>query len=374
MSSIQSLGSILVVDDSADNLAIECTILRKAGFDPRPADSGPRALELAAADLPDLVLLDVSMPGMDGYETCTRLKADKATSAVPVIFLTAAEVSPEAVLHGFDVGAVDYITKPVVEKILVARVGVQCRLGKIAADLAGRSRELAAEIEARDRMLYVLSHDLKNSFFVAQSGAELLQNEWSEMDEATRLSFIAAIGESAGRSIRLLLQILDWTKIEIGKHDVATSIVDTSGLLVDVVLGIGTEAQKKGLTVVQELGIEIPPVTTDPYAVSAILRNLATNACKFTPSGGIVRLGIRRLGASVEFYVEDTGPGLDPTQAAGLTGAHVKSTPGTAGERGSGLGLLICGLLATRIGTEIHVGRIDGKTTRISFQLPLPPA
>jgi len=210
-----SRGAVLVVDDSPQNLAVACSILRKAGFDPRPAESGNRALELAASGDLDLVLLDVSMPGMDGFETCARLKSDAKTRELPVIFLTAAGTADEDVIRGFDAGAVDYITKPVVDRILVSRVGSHVGLRRKGLELAEKNVALARELTQRDHILYVLSHDLKNSFSAVRDASAVLDREWTDFDEATRREFIAAMRESASRSMGLLLQILAWSKAEI---------------------------------------------------------------------------------------------------------------------------------------------------------------
>jgi len=114
----------------------------------------------------------------------------------------------------------------------------------------------------------------------------------------------------------------------------------------------------------------LPSLQAEGFALSAILRNLANNSCKFTPPGGSIRLAAARKGEGIEFAVEDSGPGIDPEQAAGLSGTAVRSKPGTGGERGSGLGLLICGMLASRLGATIAVGKREGGGTRIELALP----
>jgi two-component system sensor histidine kinase/response regulator len=373
MNTNHTLGSVLVVDDSERNLAVACTILRKAGYDPRPAVSGLRALELAAAETPDLVLLDVSMPGMDGYETCARLKSDDKTRDIPVIFLTAAGTSSENVIQGFEAGAVDYITKPVVEKILVSRVGVHIRLRKIALDLAERNRAMAEEITARDRILYVLSHDLKNSFFGARDGAAMLDSDWDTMEEPLKRRFVYAIRESSERSAKLLLSVLEWSKAEIANQVMSFSELEPGTVISEVAEVIQQEADKKNISVEVLVEPGIPCAVTDRFALAAILRNLASNACKFTPEGGLITLSAGKGPDTIVFVVQDTGIGLESAQAAGLTGNFVRSKAGTAGESGTGLGLLICGMLASRIGCVIVVDREKTSGTRIAVSVPLFP-
>ena len=366
-----SRGAILVVDDSPQNLAVACSILRKAGFDPRPAESGPRALELAVSGDLDLVLLDVSMPGMDGFETCGRLKSDEKTRDLPVIFLTAAGTSDEDVIRGFDAGAVDYITKPVMDRILVSRVDTHVGLRRNSLELEAKNVSLAGELANRDRILYILSHDLKNSFSAVSDASAALDREWEDFDETTRREFIAAISESSGRSMGLLLRILAWSKAEIGGLAASEELLDPRLLLSEIAEELGPQVLKKEIALNLSIEEELPGIRAEGFALSTILRNLANNACKFTPKGGSIWLSAARGSRTMEFAVEDSGRGIEAEQAAGLTGAMVRSKPGTGGERGSGLGLLICGMLATRIGATISVGRREGGGTRIVVALPL---
>lgn len=354
-------GSILVVDDLAQNLALASSILRKAGFDPRPVTSGAEALELVAAEAPDLVLLDISMPGMDGYETCRRLKANEKTRDIPVIFLTAAQVEAEDAVRGFREGAVDYITKPVIDSLLVARVDTHVRLHRNAAELAARNASLAQAIETRDRLLYILGHDLRNSFSSVPGVVDIMVRDWRGMDPAEVQELLEAIGETAARSVELLNNTLAWARSETESSTAPTKVEELSvaNLLADAAASIEGAAERKGIRLVVEPQGVLKPLRADSFALSTILRNLAGNACKFSPRGGKVALRARGLDRGVEFSVEDSGPGIDASQAAGLVGNFVRSRPGTDGEKGSGIGLVISGSLAKKLGATIEIGKSD---------------
>ncbi|HUX40506.1 MAG TPA: hybrid sensor histidine kinase/response regulator [Rectinemataceae bacterium] len=365
-------GSVLVVDDLPQNLALASSILRKAGYDPRPVASGAEALELVAAEAPDLILLDISMPGMDGYETCRRLKADERTRDIPVIFLSAAQVEAEDAVRGFREGAVDYVTKPVIDSLLVARVETHVRLRRNASELAARNASLAAAVETRDRLLHILGHDLRNSISSIPGAIDILAKGWRTMDPAEVQEFLDAIGETSRRGVDLLSSTLAWarTETEQGSAPMRKEEVSIAEALAQAAASCTETAERKGIELKVEVLGRPEPLRLDSFALATILRNLAGNACKFSPRGGRVAIRARALDGGVEFSVEDSGPGIDSAQASGLHGNFVRSRLGTEGELGSGVGLVISGSLAKRLGGRIEVGRSEWEGARMSFVVP----
>lgn len=365
-------GSVLVVDDLPQNLALASSILRKAGYDPRPVASGAEALELVAAEAPDLILLDISMPGMDGYETCRRLKADERTRDIPVIFLSAAQVEAEDAVRGFREGAVDYVTKPVIDSLLVARVETHVRLRRNASELAARNASLAAAVETRDRLLHILGHDLRNSVSSIPGAIDILAKGWRTMDPAEVQEFLDAIGETSRRSVDLLSSTLAWARTEMdqGSAPMRKETVMVAEALAQAAASCGEAAERKAIELKVEVLGRPGQLRLDSFALATILRNLVGNACKFSPRGGRVAIRARAFDGGVEFCVEDSGPGLDPAQASGLQGNFVRSRLGTEGEKGSGVGLVISGSLAKRLGGRIEVGRSEWGGARMSFVVP----
>jgi signal transduction histidine kinase len=365
-----SRGNVLVVDDTPANLALACSILRNAGFDPRPTTSGPEALAGVAADPPDLILLDISMPGMDGYETCRRLKSEARTADIPVIFLTAAQIGPEDSVRGFQAGAVDYITKPVIDGLLVARVDTHVRLRRGMVEIAAKNNSLAEAVETRDRFMHLLGHDLRNSFSGIPDAAELLAAGWRTAEPLWVQEILDNIVETGRRCFTLLQNTLTWARAESNQNPVAAEEVQPREALVEAAASIVEPAHRKELEVIVGTEGGMGVVTTDPFALTTILRNLAGNACKYSPRGGKVALKAHSASGGVEFSVEDSGPGFDPAQAAGLGGGFVRSQSGTEAERGSGIGLVICGSLARKLGTSIVIGRSPLGGARVFFIIP----
>jgi len=368
-------GSVLIVDDQPQNLALASSILRKAGFDPRPVTSGAEALELVAAEAPDLILLDISMPGMDGYETCRRLKADERTRDIPVIFLTAAQVEAEDAVRGFREGAVDYIAKPVIDSLLVARVDTHVRLRRNAAELAATNGSLAAAVETRDRLLYILGHDLRNSFSSVPGVVGIMARDWRSMDPAEVQELLDAIGETAGRSVELLSNTLAWARAESDPESAPmwTEEVSADQALAEAAAAVETSAARKQIELAVDVTGQLKPLRTDSFALSTVLRNLAGNACKFSPRGGKVALRARAREDGIEFSVEDSGPGIEAAQAIGLQGSFVRSRRGSDGEQGSGVGLVISGSLARRLGPGIEIGKSEWGGARFAFVVPYGP-
>ena len=363
-------GSVLIVDDLPQNLALASSILLKAGFDPRPVTSGAEALDLVAAEAPDLILLDISMPGMDGYETCRHLKANEATRDIPVIFLTAAQVEAEDAVRGFREGAVDYITKPVIDALLVARVDTHVRLHRNAAELAAHNRCLADAVEARDRLLYILGHDLRNSFSSIPGVVDIMVRDWRGMDPVEVQELLEAIGDTVGRSVGLLNNTLAWARAETESAPMKTEELVAADLLAEAAASVETAAARKAIEVIVAVEGKPHRLRADSFALSTILRNLVGNACKFSPRGGKVALRAMASSEGIEFSVEDSGPGIEPAQAAGLQGSFVRSRRGTEGEQGSGIGLVISGSLARRLGARIEVGKSELGGARFSFIVP----
>lgn len=145
-------AAVLIVDDVPDNLDILCRSLGRADYDVLVATSGVQAIDIATRARPELILLDVMMPGMDGHETCRRLKAQESTRGIPVIFLTAL-TQPEQIVEGFRVGGIDYMTKPFHQEEVLVRIQTHLERSRLASELARLNRELEAEVQARTRDL-----------------------------------------------------------------------------------------------------------------------------------------------------------------------------------------------------------------------------
>ena len=214
-------SKILIVDDVPKNIQLAGSILQRQDYNIFFANNGETALNLAQTNAFDLILLDIMMPGMDGFEVCEQLKKDPNTREIPVIFLTA-KTDTESTIKGFDIGAVDYVTKPFNEKELLARVRTHLELR------AARESLREANV-TKDKFFSIIAHDMKNPFNALLGLSKLLLNNFDVFDEDKKKYFIQNIYQSSDQGYKLLENLLDWSRMQTGKmvcqpaliHDIA---------------------------------------------------------------------------------------------------------------------------------------------------------
>jgi signal transduction histidine kinase len=347
------------VDDNPNNLTVIGTFLKKEGYDVRLAQSGRAALESANASTPDLIILDVSMPGMDGYETCTLLRQNPALHLVPILFLTAERKGTDSLLEGFRVGASDYIEKPVESAVIAARVRLHLDLHRSRRELERRNQELSALNDWKTRLIGILGHDLRNPISGFCGLTEIMLQIFDDYSRETLKDHVQELHRTAVNTSAILENILAWASASEGRAAKVEAITVTT--LLDELCplfeaSVGTKGIHLDITAV-------PPllVLADSDMTNTILRNFVTNAVKFTGPGGTISIEVREDQEAAELRVVDTGMGIAPDRLPRLFSRDMGSTRGTAGEKGSGLGLLICRELAERqggsVGAESELGR-----------------
>ncbi|HVK94789.1 MAG TPA: response regulator [Noviherbaspirillum sp.] len=222
--------TVMVVDDMPENLALIGEIL-KGAYVTMAALSGQEALALARAVPPDLILLDVVMPGMDGYEVCRQLKADPITRDIPIIFLTSIDGVAD-VVRGLEVGAVDYIVKPAEPSILKARIRTQLRLRLAFADLASQNASLEASARLREDVERITQHDLKNPIHAIITGTDMLLA--GEDDAKSSKEMLQLVQAEAWRALDLVNQSLSLYRMETGTFVLQPTAVDLAAILATV--------------------------------------------------------------------------------------------------------------------------------------------
>ena len=362
---ITDKATVLVVDDTPDNLYLMSGLLKDA-YRVKIANNGEKALEIAAEHTPDLILLDVMMPGMDGLEVCRRLKSNPQTKHIPVIFLTA-QSEEGAEEFGLDLGAVDYITKPFSIPIAMARIRSHIRLKQQAdllAAMALESARLNAEAQrasrGREDLLAVVAHDLRNPLATILISALVLQEPPALNNPGVSpKKFGERIHRAASRMQGLINDLLDLAAIEAGHLTFARGPHQALMLVTDAVEMMLPLASLKGLQL--SIGVECEDLllSCDRDRVLQVFSNLIGNAVKFTPAGERITV----LGAIVDgafrFTVEDMGPGIPADQLLHIFDRYWQA--GSADRRGIGLGLSIAaGIVAVhggRVWVESQVGR-----------------
>jgi PAS domain S-box-containing protein len=521
--------TILIVDDNPTDIVLLETSLKKANFKVRIATDVHTALAGIKQVPPDLILLDIIMPDMDGFEVCQRLKADDATKEIPVIFMTAL-TDPLDEIRGLSAGAVDYVTKPITMETLLARIHTHLRLsnlqkeiqqhnlqrqqeiherqqtdkalaeernllrtlidnlpdfiyvkdsgscfllankatlasfgltmpeelvgktdfdlhpperaqqffederrildsgqplinreetvfdqsrnattwllstkiplrdsqGKITGlvginrDITKRKQAEAGLLEAhnelqakneqlrelnasKDKFFSIISHDLRSPFTALLGYIEVLGKQVEHVSRTALKEYIAKLSVSAERLYALLENLLTWSRLQRGAMEYAPEQFDFKEIVDDMVELFTSNAEQKQIglfSAVQETLV----VYADYAMVNTIMRNLISNALKFTPTGGNITIAARYEAHDVEVAVSDTGNGMSPETIAKLFRVDVHpTTTGTAGETGTGLGLILCQDLVQKNGGKIWVESEVGKGTTFRFTLPMLP-
>lgn len=359
---------ILIVDDVSRNLQVVGSFLREAGFNVSAASSGKQAMAIASDAAPDLILLDIMMPEMDGYETCRRLKADERTKDIPVVFLTA-KTAQEDIVHGFELGAVDYITKPFQRQELLARVRVHVELR--------RSRlALSQIVHDKDRLFSIIAHDLRGPLGSFMTITDYVAGHIDELEIDELRPLFREMRTTSKSVYGLLENLLEWSRIQLGTIVYSPTVFDLAGVTSSVEGIVRPQVQQKHLT----LALLVPEqlrVRADKQMISSVLRNLVTNAIKYTPRAGRITIDVRvdERAARVTVSVRDTGVGMsEETRRALSEGAPVRSTPGTEKEKGTGLGVMLCREMIARHGQEFIVDSSVGNGSTFSFTLELAAA
>lgn len=356
---------ILIVDDVPDNIDLLVDLLSDK-YELQVALDGVKALDLIDETRPpDLILLDVMMPRMDGYEVCRRLKANPATREIPVIFLTA-KASPEDILKGFQLGAVDYVAKPFNPPEALARINTHLLITEQQRTITSQNAELKA-------LLHVLCHDLSNHFTVVEMALDYKRICPDEPLDTFRDNIAAAVGN--GRDVINLIR-------EIRKMEDKSIQLDSVDLLEVVnesLLLLKHQFDEKRIQAIVEIEPETTVVAERRSLINSVVNNLLTNAVKFSEADSKIVISAHSAGDQVHVEFKDFGVGMPERLMNALfdVGAST-SRPGTAGEKGTGFGMPLVKKFMEAYGGTIEVEskeRTDdddeaGTTMRLIFKTP----
>ncbi len=362
---------VLIVDDVPENIQILVHLLNEKGLKVNFAESGIKALKAIKNNIPDLILLDVSMPGMDGFEVCEKLKKDPLTADIPVIFLTA-KVDQEDVINGLEKGAVDYVTKPFNSNELISRIFTHLEL-KHNRDLITRQNEELSKLnEVKNQLFSVISHDMKNLFNNILFGTESLEKEIEYFQKGDIVQMASMIHDSARRAFSLLQNLLDWSRSQMQS-------ISYSPVSAEIVMLVNQSAalfrptvQKKNITIDVNSHGESFQAFADMEMVKAVLRNLLSNAIKYSHAGDTIDVTVTEKRDTILVEVTDQGVGMSPEQEKKLKQINqpFQSTPGTQNERGSGLGMVLIRDFVEKNKGDFGFESTQGEGSRFWFTLP----
>lgn len=372
MADIKPLGKVLIVDDVYENIDMMLRVLNREGYEVLIAKDGEEALDKVIEYKPDIILLDVMMPGIDGFQVCQRLKQNEATKDIPVIFITAL-ANTVYIVKGFEVGAVDFITKPFRPKEVVARVNTHLTVTRQRQEierLREQDRVYFEKLSAmKDDVMNMASHDLKNPLNTVKTAVSLMRRRNPDMDEKTS-ELLHIIENSAEMMKNLITGLLDLAKIETGRA-INLQPVQLNKFLDDNLTIFKLAASDKNITLTFLPPNEDAVVPMDLERMEQVLQNLLSNAIKYTPDGGTVTLSAEITADSVIIKVQDTGMGIPKDDLPHLFEKfyRVKNDAHMQVE-GTGLGLSIVKSIVENHDGTITVESEVNKGTTFFIRLP----
>ena len=364
--------TILVVDDVVSNVLLLKILLTKENFKVLTANNGYTCIEIAQNNHPDLILLDVMMPDINGFETAEKLKSDPATADIPIIFLTALN-APSDLVKGFQVGANDFLTKPFNKEELVMRVMRQIQLVFAKRIIESQNAELKRTISNRDKMYSVIAHDLRSPMASIRMVLNLLVSTISsELIGEELFSLLDKANKESEETHDLLDNLLKWTKSQTGRINVVHQNFDISDVLIGIedIFSLIAENKKQKINFDKQTGSIM--VRADKDMLNTVLRNFMSNAIKFTPEGKDIDILVDKQDKFVKVSIRDHGAGISPERIATLFSAG-QTTYGTNNEEGSGLGLQLCQDFARKNGGDVMVESVLGEGSTFSVFVPLMP-
>ncbi len=355
----------MVVDDTVANLKLLEEILGKEGYAVRTFPLGRLALAAAAQELPDLILLDIQMPEMDGFAVCESFKANPVTAPIPIVFISGQQDTADKV-RAFTLGGVDYVTKPFhfAEVLVRVRTHLELRRQKLALQ---ESYERLQEVEQlRDSLAHMVVHDMRSPLFAIMMSLELVQMNVAQPTPKVTKYLDMAVG-NVNKLTEMVNQLLDISRLEAGRMPMNKARGDLVTTAQAVVEACQTLAADRRIVLVAP---EPVLASYDKDLVGRILTNLVGNALKFTPVEEDVRITVSRVGSSARFAVTDQGPGI-PAEYREKIFEKYTQLEGEKRKYGTGLGLTFCKLAVAAHEGEIGVESIPEQSNTFWFSLPI---
>ncbi len=363
---------ILLVDDDRLNLRILSGILRPDGYALAEASSGEQALEVYEHFRPHLVLLDVVMPGLDGFETCRKLRATYGVDTAPVIFITAKNESDD-VVEGLAAGGVDYLPKPFRPKEAVARIRTHMHNRLLVEQQRLLVDQLSKADAAKNRFLGMAAHDLRNPLASIRALAEFMSDGTVGSLTADQLDLIKTIHTASQQMLDLVNELLDVATIESGELKIVMAQHNLTDLIEKCVFLANIEAAKKDTKITFDTRGLALLVNIDADKMKQVIDNLLSNAVKYSPPGSQIKIESTANDSGCSFAVHDQGPGIPENERDKLFKDFGRlSAKPTGGEKSVGLGLAICRKIVEAHRGTITAENLPAPARGCEFRVTLP--
>lgn len=358
----QKKNTILIVDDNPMNLLLTSHVLENEGYATLTADDGRAALRELEKQTPSLILLDVMMPEMDGYEVCRLINANEEWTEIPIIFLTA-NAQTENLVEGFKAGGVDYITKPFKGEELLVRV-------KNHLELASSKKMIVEMNKSRDKLYSIIAHDIRSPLSGILQTVDAIDQGYFDPNSDDFRELIHHLKIRTKETSTLLTSLLQWTRLQSEEIQLDLKQNDISAVIKSCIQLLEANARDKDIQLIYEDAF--PGICIyDEVSMHTVIRNIISNAIKFTAVSGSITIKINQESTDLQITIQDTGVGMSEEVIKTIfeRNQHFSSS-GTANEQGTGLGLMLVKDFVKKNNGTISVKSSIGKGTIFTISLP----
>ncbi|MFN8672227.1 MAG: hybrid sensor histidine kinase/response regulator [Candidatus Sericytochromatia bacterium] len=358
---------ILIVDDNPHNIQVLAAVINECNYESGFAMNGQQALDFLEENIPALILLDIMMPDMNGYEVCEKIKEKDHLKDIPIIFITA-KSEKDDIVKGFEVGGVDYVTKPFNNMELKMRIKTHIELSQSKNSLITLNKKLEKANDTKDKFFSIIAHDLRGPIGSMNQYLELIMEDIDQNN--TLFDDLKTLKDLSKNSYELLETLLLWASSQKGTIDYNPQLNDLYSLVQNNVDLFKQVADKKQISLKNEL-TEETKAFFDYNMINTVVRNLINNAIKYTNLNGNIIVSANQNAKNIEIIVSDDGVGMAQNTADGIFKIDVKkySKQGTSGETGSGLGLVLCKEFIDKHNGTISVESELGKGSKFKFTI-----
>lgn len=337
-------SKVLLVDDNPHNLTLLGAFLKKFNFKLAISLDGQSAYDTAIKFEPDLILMDINMPVLNGFEATKLLKANKKTEAIPVIFTTAL-ADTDNIIKGYEIGGVDYVIKPFKLEELYQRVKAHLQIKKLIDKVQETNLELHKVNKSKDKFFSIISHDLRGPFTASLGITELMINYSQRISKEEMIDYVFMLNDSLKNQFNLLEKLLDWSRVQNGSIEFRPTKLTISSIINNVTQTFKSNLINKNINFIidyNDLDIDNLFIIGDEFMVNSALSNILSNAIKFTKKNGTINLNFKYENNKFYFIIQDSGIGMNEEEVHKLFRLDVHNSKlGTEKEKGTGLGLVL---------------------------------